>query len=97
MGSVKKKSGAVLSTAAAALLACAPLTASAQDQEPDGNTKGQCWGLNACKGLSHCKGAVNACKGQNSCKGEGFLILSMDSCLESGGDFAEGDFVEVPK
>ncbi len=92
MSSFKNKSGAVLSMAAAALLTCAPLTASAQEetQEFDDSIEGKCWGLNSCKGLSSCKTATNACKGQNSCKGQGYFIMSQRACEESGGDFAEG-------
>lgn len=100
MSSVKKTSSALLSTAAAALLAAAPLTASAQDEDlgVDDTIEGKCWGVNSCKGHSSCKGATNACQGQNSCKGNGFLILSLRSCEEVGGDFAEGDdFVPVPE
>lgn len=100
MSSVKKTSSALLSTTAAALLAVAPLTASAQDElsDVDGAIEGKCWGVNACKGHSSCKGATNACQGQNSCKGSGFLVLPLRSCIEVGGDFAEGDdFVPVPE
>lgn len=77
-----KTSGALLATAAAALLlsgAVAPLTAQAED------AKVQCLGVNACKGQSDCATANNGCKGQNACKGQGVKAMTEVDCKDAGG------------
>ena len=77
-----KTSGALLATAAAALLlsgAVAPLTVHAED------AKVQCLGVNACKGKSDCATASNACKGQNACKGKGMQAMTEADCKAAGG------------
>lgn len=77
-----KTSGALLATAAAALLlsgAVAPLTAHAED------TQVQCLGVNACKGQSDCANANNSCQGQNACKGKGMKAMTEAECKAAGG------------
>jgi hypothetical protein len=77
-----KTSGALLATAAAALLlsgAIAPSLAQAEE------AKVQCLGVNACKGQSDCATASNGCKGQNACKGKGMKAMSEADCKAAGG------------
>lgn len=77
-----RTSGALLATAAAALLlsgGIAPLTAHAED------AKVQCLGVNACKGQSDCATASNGCKGQNACKGKGMKAMTEADCKAAGG------------
>ena len=77
-----KTSGALLATAAAALLlsgAAAPLSAHAED------AKVHCLGVNACKGQSDCATADNSCQGQNSCKGKGMKAMTEAECTAAGG------------
>ena len=52
--------------------------------------KGECWGVNGCKGQGECGGKGHACAGKNACKGEGWLGLSKDECEKKGGKFKEG-------
>jgi len=80
MSVAKKLSGIALATAAAAMFAGAPLTASAGDE-----ANVHCMGVNACKGKSSCKTASSACKGHNSCKGQGFVAVSKEVCDQLGG------------
>jgi len=49
--------------------------------------KGQCWGVNACKGQGECAGKGHSCAGENSCKGKGYKMMAQADC-----DTAEGEF-----
>lgn len=81
----KKITGFAIASTAAAMFATAPMTASTGT-----HAKGQCSGVNACKGHSTCKTASSACKGQNSCKGTGWVASSKDVCDQLGGKFSKG-------
>lgn len=86
MSAVSKLSGVTLALAAAAVFAatgCAntPYASAA---------KGNCAGVNACKGQGACKTANSACKGQNACKGKGILKVSKAECTSAGGNFSDG-------
>lgn len=81
----KKVTGFALAATAAAMFATAPMAVSA-----GAHAKGQCSGVNACKGHSSCKTASSACKGQNSCKGTGWVASSKDACDQLGGKFSKG-------
>jgi hypothetical protein len=77
-----KTSGALLATAAAALLlsgAIAPSVGNASEAQV------QCLGVNACKGQSDCATASNGCKGQNACKGKGMKAMTEADCKAAGG------------
>lgn len=49
--------------------------------------KGECHGINACKGTGECGGAGHSCAGKNSCKGKGWVTLSKLDCDSKGGTF----------
>lgn len=50
--------------------------------------KGECWGVNACKGQGSCGGADgHECAGQNECKGKGWLSLTKSECDGKNGKF----------
>lgn len=49
--------------------------------------KGQCHGVNDCKGHGECKGAGNSCEGHNECKGKGWVKMSQADCETKGGKF----------
>ena len=85
MSRAKKTGNLVLASAAAALLASAPVKSYAAENEE--NMSGKCWGVNSCKGSSNCKTATSACAGKNACKSEGFLKMKFKQCQELGGDF----------
>ena len=77
-----KTSGALLATAAAALLlsgGIAPLTAQAED------AKVACLGVHHCTPPSGCATASNGCKGQNACKGQGMKAMTEADCTAAGG------------
>jgi len=86
---VRKTTGVLLATAAAALFMSGPVAA--QDKGGAQEATVHCGGINACKGKSECKTATNACKGQNSCKGKGFVsVASKKVCEDQGGTVLEG-------
>lgn len=55
--------------------------------------KGECYGVNTCKGTGECGGAEgegHSCAGQNSCKGKGWISLTKSACEGKGGTFKKG-------
>ncbi|UPT73784.1 MAG: hypothetical protein M0D55_18350 [Elusimicrobiota bacterium] len=58
---------------------------------PADGKKGECWGVNACKGQGACGGPEgHACAGQNACKGKGWLSLTETDCRSRNGKFKAG-------
>jgi len=49
--------------------------------------KGECYGVNSCKGTGECGGPGHACAGQNSCKGQGWITLAKADCEAKHGTF----------
>ncbi len=49
--------------------------------------KGQCHGVNDCKGKGECKTAKSSCEGKNDCKGHGWNSMSKADCDAKGGDY----------
>lgn len=49
--------------------------------------KGECWGVNSCKGQGECGGVGHSCSGKNACKGQGWLSLTHAECDAKGGKF----------
>lgn len=49
--------------------------------------KGQCHGVNECKGKGECKTATSSCEGKNNCKGKGWVSLSKADCDTKGGQY----------
>ncbi len=52
--------------------------------------KGECHGVNACKGQGVCAGPGYECAGHNACKGQGWLSLTKSDCDAKGGKFKGG-------
>ena len=50
-------------------------------------TKGECHGVNSCKGQGECGGPKWDCAGNNSCKGQGWITLTASDCAKKGGTF----------
>lgn len=82
----------------AALAALAMTAACSRSQVPQpgadagsaGTTKiakGECSGVNACKGQGECGGVGHSCAGKNSCKGQGWISLGEADCKAKGGQF----------
>ncbi|TGK08227.1 hypothetical protein EHQ81_03755 [Leptospira selangorensis] len=55
----------------------------AKTEEP----KGECHGINSCKGTGDCGGKGHSCAGKNSCKGEGWISLTKKECESKKGTF----------
>jgi uncharacterized membrane protein len=86
----KSLTGAAL--AALALAACSHHhhhgKASAKDAAPAAAAKGECHGVNECKGKGACgSGENHDCAGQNTCKGLGWISLTKAECDAKGGTF----------
>jgi hypothetical protein len=87
MTAIRKTSGLMIATAAAALFTAGvvgPTPAKAVDSSV------HCVGLNACKGQGSCKQASHACKGQNACKGQGWVSAETKGACLVGGGTVEG-------
>ena len=83
MTAIRKTSGLMIATAAAALFA-AGVVGSTAASAADATV--HCVGINACKGQGSCKQASHACKGQNACKGQGWSAAdTKGACLVQGG------------
>jgi len=50
-------------------------------------TKGECHGINSCKGKGDCGGKGYSCAGKNSCKGKGWLEMTKADCDAKKGTF----------
>lgn len=49
--------------------------------------KGECHGINSCKGTGECGGPGWSCAGKNTCKGQGWITLTQNECEAKGGKF----------
>ena len=49
--------------------------------------KGECHGVNGCKGTGSCGGEGHGCAGKNACKGKGWVPMAEKECKEKGGEF----------
>ncbi len=49
--------------------------------------KGECHGVNACKGQGDCHGAGKSCAGSNECKGKGWKSMTEAECKAKAGKF----------
>lgn len=85
----------LMATAVAAILVAGTLTAfsgNARATEQPADEKGECHGVNACKGQGACGGKGHSCAGKNDCKGKGWLKLTKAECDQKGGKFvAKGE------
>jgi uncharacterized membrane protein len=79
--------GAALTALALAGCAHQHHVAKAADAAP---VKGECHGVNACKGQGVCAGPGYECAGNNACKGQGWLSLTKSDCAAKGGTYKGG-------
>lgn len=49
--------------------------------------KGECHGINACKGKGECGAAGHGCAGKNECKGKGWVTTTKAECDAKHGKF----------
>ena len=75
--------GLVLSSACAS----SATKGSGDSVKSDEVAKGECHGINSCKGKGECGGPGYSCSGNNSCKGQGWISLTQKECAEKGGAF----------
>lgn len=73
-------------------MAIAPL-AHAEDAA---SAKGECHGVNTCKGTGECGGKGNGCAGKNSCKGTGWKTMTKADCEKAKGTFKESGAAHAP-
>ncbi|PNV72114.1 BufA2 family periplasmic bufferin-type metallophore [Leptospira inadai] len=72
----------------AALTGILSTGAIAQDKSGSSeDSKGECHGINSCKGTGECGGKGHSCAGKNSCKGQGWISLSKKDCDTKKGTF----------
>lgn len=81
------KNQALTCVALAALTASAAC-AGAKKGGAVAEVKGECSGVNSCKGQGECGGVGHSCAGKNACKGKGWLALTKADCDAKGGKFA---------
>ena len=83
MTAMRKTSGVMIASAAAALFAAGVVGSTTASADV---AKVHCVGINACKGQGSCKQASHSCKGLNSCKGQGWSETdTKGECLLKGG------------
>ena len=82
-----KKTNVLLAGAAIAGLLMAAGSATHARADDHAGTKGECWGVNSCKGTGDCAGKGHSCAGQNACKGKGYKKMTKAECDQAGGDF----------
>lgn len=94
---MKSTTKALLGAAMSTLIAGAAQAADATTKPADAATspageavKGQCHGVNACKGKGECGGAGASCAGSNACKGKGWQHMTEADCKAKGGTFKAG-------
>ena len=83
---MENKTKALLSVALTTLLVtasgCATTGAASGDL-----AKGECHGINSCKGKGECGGTGYSCAGNNACKGQGWVTLTQADCTAKAGTF----------
>ena len=87
-----KKTALTASALAALALAagCARNGPAAAKTASNAPAKGECSGVNSCKGTGECGGVGHSCAGQNSCKGLGWISLTRSDCEARHGTFKKG-------
>lgn len=70
-----------------ALAADAKAKSKAKVTEPKPTDKGECHGVNSCKGKGECGGPGWDCAGNNTCKGQGWITTTAADCKKQAGKF----------
>jgi hypothetical protein len=85
-----KKSGLVLASAAATLLAAGGIAFASSDMISAKDEMVKCKGINECRGQSDGRMPGHHCKLPNACKGKGFKFeKSAEQCEKLGGTVME--------
>lgn len=83
------KNAKLVGAALAALAMAAGCSGAAKKTGSSAAVKGECWGVNSCKGQGECGGVGHSCAGKNACKGKGWLALFKADCDSKGGKFKD--------
>ncbi|TGK01249.1 hypothetical protein EHQ53_08940 [Leptospira langatensis] len=73
----------------AALTGLLSTGAVAEQKAAKEEAKGECHGINSCKGTGDCGGKGHSCAGKNSCKGQGWMSLTKKDCEAKKGKFKD--------
>ena len=76
-----------MSAALSGLLMAAGCAHSGDTMTTGEMAKGQCHGVNNCKGHGECKSVGSSCEGKNDCKGKGWVTMSKGDCDAKGGAY----------
>ena len=82
---MKTKKSLLVGAAFSGLLLTAPAIAGG-----DKEVKGECHGINRCKGQGECGGKGHSCAGKNACEGKGWKKMTEAECKKKGGKFKKG-------
>ena len=66
-------------------IASVGMTMDAQANKHEKAEKGECHGVNSCKGKGECGGAGHSCAGENTCKGKGWVKMTKAECMKKKG------------
>ncbi len=84
---MKSSTKFIISTAVAGLLSLSSSALRADEHGSAGSAKGECHGVNACKGKGECGGEGHSCAGKNECKGKGWVTKTEAECKALKGKF----------
>ena len=90
MATIKKFTGTVIATAAAAVFSGCVSHSDTRLAANSQEAKIKCQGINSCNGTSDCRSATSSCAGRNHCAGDGWLFVeSVQACKSKGGSILE--------
>lgn len=76
-----------LTLASSSIAALGATKDKAKDKKASADEKGECHGVNSCKGKGECGGPKWDCAGNNECKGQGWITKTSAECKKLGGKF----------
>lgn len=79
--------GLVISSSSFATEQTPPTKAAKAVADKKASEKGECHGINSCKGKGECGGPGWDCAGNNTCKGKGWISMTSADCKKKGGKF----------
>ncbi|HYC00798.1 MAG TPA: hypothetical protein VEC57_16820 [Candidatus Limnocylindrales bacterium] len=90
---MEKSTRALMTAAFGGLLLAATVSTGVAEEAKGGDAsgkKGECHGVNSCKGTGECGGDGHGCHGKNECKGKGWISMTKADCEAKGGKFKDG-------
>lgn len=77
----------VLAAAISGLMSGTVLVSGCASWSNSDSVKGECHGVNSCKGTGDCGGKGHGCGGKNACKGMGWKDMTHKECKKLDGKF----------